>query len=350
MTPANMTPVRAARTLESAMLQGLWVVPLAQALEARGIAAATLFRHAGIDLERVRVEGVKISSADFDQVWKQALETTGDPLLGLDIANYIRPGTLGSAGYAITASVSLADAFERLRNHQRLLASTMIVDVRRDEGEITLTVRASDPNQNCFRNLSFFAALLKLWRDMSRRDLVPLRVELGMRLPPSERARYLARLEDYFGCPVMTTPGPRYRMTFAAQDALARLPAANADLAERLDDVARQVLGTTKDQSLAGRVTAAIIERLPSGTPTLSDTASDLNVTARTLQRRLMEEGLSYRELLDGARKQLAEGYVQSGQRTQKEIAFLLGFADVSHFSRAFKSWFGYPPGRAMAR
>ncbi len=345
-----MTPSRTRMSFENATLQGLWTVPLAQALEARGIAAGPFFQRAAIDLERARVEGAKISSTDFDKIWKMALEATDDPLLGLDVADCIRPGTFGSVGYAITASVTLMDAFERLRNHQRLLSSTMNVEIKRDEKEITLTVRAVNPDQNLSRNLGFLASLLKLFRNMSRPDLGPLRAELRLRLPAGTRARDLARLEKYFGCPVKITTGPRYRLAFAAQDALARLPAANADLAERLDDVARQVLGAAHDESLAGRVTAAILEKLPSGTPTIGDTALHLRLAPRTLQRRLTDDGVSYRELLDAARKQLAEGYVRTGQRTQKEIAFLLGFADVSHFSRAFKGWFGQPPGKAQGR
>lgn len=331
---------------ESRMLQGLWAVPLAQVLEHHGIAPAPLFQRALIDLDEARAEGVKVSSAAFDQVWTMAIDATGDPLLGLDIANFMRTGTFGSVGYAITASATLADAFERLKNHQRLLSTTMSIDIERGEKEITLIASATDPDQSGSRNLGFVAALLKLWRDMSRPDLAPLRVELGLKLRPSEQAEGLLRLEKYFGCPVTITPTAQYRMVFAADDALDRLPAANTDLAERLDDVARQVLTEERNASLIGRVTAVIIEILPSGAPTVEDVALELHTTARTLQRRLADEGVTFRELLDATRRRLAEGYIGAGQRTQKEIAFLLGFADVSHFSRAFKAWFGCPPGK----
>jgi len=346
-----MTRMARKKSGQGKTLLGLWALPLARALDERGVDAKRMFKRALIDLEEMRgVEGAKMSSAAFDRVWDMAIDTTGDPLIGLEIVNFIHPGTFGSVGFAITASVTFADAFERLRNLQRLMSTTLDVGIERDASSITLTIGAIDPKTHPMRGLGFIAAMLKLFRDMSRLDLTPLEARLSLDIPKNDDfERHMARLERYFDCPVKLTRGHKWQLVFSAEDAFAPLPAANASLAERLDEVARQVLSEEPEASLASLATAIIIDRLPSGTPNVADVAFEMHMTPRTLQRRLMEEGGSFKDLLNRARKQLAEGYIRAGSRSQKEIAFLLGFADISHFSRAFKSWFGCPPGQMMA-
>mgnify|MGYP001946743321 CR=1 FL=1 len=67
-------------------------------------------------------------------------------------------------------------------------------------------------------------------------------------------------------------------------------------------------------------------------------------VSGRTLQRRLAEEGTSFRTLLLEVRRELAERYISDPHMPLAEISYMLGFADSSSFSRAFKRWTGEPP------
>jgi AraC-like DNA-binding protein len=75
-----------------------------------------------------------------------------------------------------------------------------------------------------------------------------------------------------------------------------------------------------------------------------------LGMHARTLQRRLAEEGTSFRDVIDGVRKDLAEGYVADRALTLDEVALLLGFSDKSAFHRAFVRWTGETPAAFRAR
>lgn len=87
-----------------------------------------------------------------------------------------------------------------------------------------------------------------------------------------------------------------------------------------------------------------IIERLPDGAPNQQQIASSLNVSNRTLQRKLREEGTSFIDLLQDTRLQLACKYLSSPGRSVVETAYLLGFSEPSTFSRAFKRWTGQSP------
>ena len=74
-----------------------------------------------------------------------------------------------------------------------------------------------------------------------------------------------------------------------------------------------------------------------------------LNMTKRTLHRKLSEHGESFRSLLEGVRRNLVTGYLGDAELTLTEIAFLLGFSDSSSFSRAYRRWFETTPSAARA-
>ncbi|MCG8311609.1 MAG: helix-turn-helix transcriptional regulator [Pseudomonadales bacterium] len=82
------------------------------------------------------------------------------------------------------------------------------------------------------------------------------------------------------------------------------------------------------------------------GEPKKDVLAELLTVSPRTLQRRLEDEGETFRSLLNNLRKERATTYLSDKERTVEEIAFLLGYLDVGHFFRAFKVWYGISPGQ----
>jgi AraC-like DNA-binding protein len=89
------------------------------------------------------------------------------------------------------------------------------------------------------------------------------------------------------------------------------------------------------------------MDALPSGRVTEDDVARTLNMSKRTLHRKLNENRETFRSILVQVRKDLARYYVRKPDFSITEIAFLLGYADTSAFSRAFRSWFGHSPTKA---
>nr|WP_285903265.1 AraC family transcriptional regulator [Alkalimarinus sediminis] len=80
--------------------------------------------------------------------------------------------------------------------------------------------------------------------------------------------------------------------------------------------------------------------------PTQTVMASWFNMTSRTLHRRLIAEGTSYREILEEVKQALAITYLANSKMTIKEIAYFLGYEDDRNFSRAFKRWKGLSPSK----
>ena len=95
---------------------------------------------------------------------------------------------------------------------------------------------------------------------------------------------------------------------------------------------------------ITGTIVVLLMEMLPYERITIVPVATMLNMSVRTLQRRLRDRGLSFKDLVDNIRRSIAIHHVLTGESTSTEIALLLGYSDQAHFTRAFKRWTGVPP------
>ena len=96
--------------------------------------------------------------------------------------------------------------------------------------------------------------------------------------------------------------------------------------------------------SLVQQVRSQISQSLSEGVPTIFDTAQQLGMSGRTLQRRLSKQGYSFQTLVDESRRQLSERLLQETDYSLAEIAFMTGYSEQSAFTRAFKRWAGQTP------
>jgi AraC-like DNA-binding protein len=153
-------------------------------------------------------------------------------------------------------------------------------------------------------------------------------------------------MERHFGCPVLSG-APQNAIVFRAADAERPFVTRNAELlamlAPQFEEELRQ---ESKDENFLERVRIAIQQKLTGQRPTIEDIADALHVSARTMQRRLQEEGSSFQRILEEARHQLARHYLNNSVLELNEAAYLLGYNDSNSFVRAFRSWEGIPPAR----
>jgi AraC-like DNA-binding protein len=185
---------------------------------------------------------------------------------------------------------------------------------------------------------AFIAVAVRLCRTLAGRSFSPLGVELRRAAPkdPAPFLRYF-RVMPTFGAPldVLTLDRPMLD---------ARLLTANAEVARANDAVIADHLARLEAARIGPRVRQAIDELLPQGEPDSVTIARRVGMSQRSLQRKLAEEGTSFAGLLDETRRTLALNYLDEGRYTVSEITYLLGFANVSGFSRAFKRWTGVSP------
>jgi AraC-like DNA-binding protein len=138
---------------------------------------------------------------------------------------------------------------------------------------------------------------------------------------------------------------------FHAADAKAPFLTARGGMWSFFEPELRRRLGELDaGASVAERVRSALLELLPSGRAAVPAVASRLGISARTLQRRLQDDGTSFQRVLDTTREELARHYLGSTAMPGAEISFLLGFEDPNSFFRAFHDWTGVTPEQLRAQ
>ena len=186
--------------------------------------------------------------------------------------------------------------------------------------------------------------ILRMCRLALGEFIAPVSIELSRPLPREpERWEYMLSSRVAFDC-------PETRLSFSRADILQPLITGNPALAQVNDEQTQAYLDGFLTQHTARDVVHKIVEKLPNGTPNQQQIAQSLNVSNRTLQRKLKEEGTSFMHLLQDTRLQLARKYLNQPSRSIIETAYLLGFSEPSTFSRAFKRWTGQAPADYRGR
>jgi AraC-like DNA-binding protein len=318
------------------------ILPIAKALRLQGIDPMQLMDEAGIDAASVINPDRRIPVANMRALWRLAGEASGDEAFGLLAAEQLQPATLQGLGLAVLASDSIYDALKRLVRFARVFSTGLVLELREGEELVELeiltdeTLSGEHPDWLAY---DFGMGLI----------VVLCRITLGEYFSPIDiRCRRPApRDPDRFAALL----GSRIHfdadcncISFVKSDILQPLPTGNSELAKLNDEQTETYLATFVGVTAARQVVSHIVEQLPDGPPSQKQIAAAMNVSNRTLQRKLKDEGTSFIDLLQDARLTLAKKYLAQPQRSIVEIAYLLGFSEPSTFSRAFKRWTGQAP------
>jgi AraC-like DNA-binding protein len=320
-----------------------WGLAIARALESRGCQAQPLFARAGLDFSALDDPEARFSVKAEALLWKLAVEATGDPCFGLEVARHTSPTTFHALGLSLAASGSIREAFERVVRYYRLVSDAAIIGFEPRGDFYRVSVRVVAPVEPAVEAVDAVVAVaVRLCRSLTDRRFSPVSVELQRRAPadPAPFLRYF-RAPVSFGC---------------REDALMlerakcdeRIQGANPELARANDLIAAQALARWESSQLSDRVRTALMDALPNGTQSQGQIARLLGMSTRALQRRLATESTTYGALVDDTRRQLALAYLREGRYSITDIGYLLGFAGVASFTRAFRRWTGKAPSEFL--
>ena len=271
------------------------------------------------------------------RLW-QGLVALCDPIdVALATAKIAGSTSFGPLLFACTCSPTYEIAVERLRAYKVLLGPFLL---RLNHTPDTLTVTPEPtpeleyiPDSLAASEVAFQKALID---HSTRQSIRPVRVVL-----PEALARD-ARLETFFG--IQPSIGGEASITFSLEDARKPFLTHDSSMWEFFEpELQRRLSAIETAASVVDLTRAALLELLPTGDAGIGTVASRLALSPRTLQRRLDQEGTSFKGVLSALRCELAEDYL-SKDVSVAEVAFLLAYSEVNSFQRAFKGWKGVTP------
>ncbi len=323
-----------------------WVKGVAETLEAAGLDVGTLLDDAGLDATALRDPDSRVPTEKVSLLWQLAVARSGNPAIGLLNSNVVRPASFDVVAYTMMSSPNLLGALEGVVRYVAILSDAANLAVTEDHEGYRMTLELFGGSQPVPRQRFEFDLLtvLSFCRWVTNRDLRPLALELRFP-PPADPQPY----RDAFKCPLRFNARAN-ALLFARPDVTAPLPTAHPLLAETHERLASEHLRRLDHAQTSSRARAAIIRRLPNGEPRRTEIANALEMSERTLQRRLEAEGTSFQHLLDDTRRELAQQYLGNTDLSLADACYLLGFGDQSTFFRASKRWFGTSPRQYRIR
>lgn len=310
---------------------------IADAAARAGVRRQALFAAAG------EATGAPLSYSALCALYETAARMTGDTAFGLHVGEQTRPDMYGLLGYAAAHSQSLGDALERLVALQGVWTRSVILSLRCERRAAHLAYRAADAppaDERRHEAEQMIGALLTFARTATGVYLRPLEVRFEHAAPLD-----LSEHRRIFGSALVFRAATT---ELVLERASLRLPLAAADpkLGALISGQAAQALfRTASDESLANRIRQDLRNAIAVGRrPSLAATARDLGLGARTLQRRLSAENLSWRELVEEARIAEAMALLADGRLALAQVAHRAGFSQPSAFHRAFRRVVGTTP------
>lgn len=320
-----------AATFQLSQLNTLWGLIALYELD-----PAPLFEKENISQADLADPEVRMPHQKADRVWLHASEAIDDPCFGLQAGKVWHPSHAHALGYLWLATSSLKDGIERMVRYSHVLSERN--DIRLEYANDKFTIILSDTMRAPYQMDAFFATTLELCRTNYGGDLKPLSVEF---IHPAPACSH--KYEELFSSEVLFE-SKRDCITFAVQDVERKLLTGNTLLADLNEKAVSRQLRELTEGDVVGKVETAISRRLASGTHSDDEVAAALNMSTRSLQRKLKEAGTTYREILEKARHKLADEYLQDTSMDLMDVAFLLGYSEYSSFSRAYKRWAGVSP------
>ncbi len=273
--------------------------------------------------------------------YRNALQLTGDPTIGLKLGEPFIPQRYGLFGYALMSASTLRRAMAHTVNFGQLTFSFFTFELQESGKRASFVMKDPPPIEKALHDVY-------LDRDMSA-ALVGFSSIMGMSVPlhqvqlAHEGHGRAQTYRDHFGCDVLFGTYPS-KLVFNPDLLDTLLPQRDPDTSQYFRQQCRMLIAKLKHQSFFADDVRMLLLARPGQFPNIEQVAEQLHVSIRTLRRRLSEEGRSYRELLEEVRFQLAKEYLLDTNLRLAEISDLLGYTEPGNFSHAFRRWSGFSP------
>lgn len=263
------------------------------------------------------------------------------PDLPLQVASMVKPSNTGLLGYIASCCATLGEAFARLQQFEHLIYAVNQLDVVLNHDEVILRWGDERGRPGHLVDTTAIGVLVAFSRTLTDQALNPLRVQFV-----NPMVKLIQPYSDFFRCPVYFEAN--WTEVVLSADALNwPLRAPDAVMRQILDQQAELLLQrVSAERSTWPQLDRAIQETLAAGSAQVNDVAMRLNLSARTLQRRLLDMGTSFRQELERVRLAMAKNLLKQGEISLVDLASFLAYNDQPAFTHAFKRLVGETPAK----
>ncbi|MDQ6438060.1 AraC family transcriptional regulator [Mesorhizobium sp. LHD-90] len=311
-----------------------------------------LLRKQGLSRADLRSPYARLPLRSYIELMEDAAVATSNPYFGLELGSSFRLQMLGPICAIILNAGSLREVLGIFETFQTAWQANTNLIVTREDDTTVYSYGVGDPSLWPRRQDAEFtiSAIVSLIRQLTTPRWTPVLIEFEHEIETREQ-----RLAAFFKGPVRGS-GTFNGITINNRDLDRPLPGASDDDRHGVIRTAERHLmdlmtgDSDETASVSEAVATCISRRLGGSALDIDVIAKELNLSARSLRRKLELEGTSFREMLQSQRKQKAEKLLLSRTMQVSELASRLGYSDIAVFSRAFKTWTGLSPKQFAKR
>jgi AraC-like DNA-binding protein len=312
-----------------------------------GIDPAPLLARAGLTIEQIDNRNARLSAQSQIKLLDFAADALQDDFIGFHLAQDYDLREIGLLYYVLASSEILADALHRAERYSGIANEGISLQARTGkETAIALSYVGMDRRSDRHHMEFWLMSLVRLCRQLTNRRLVPSRIRVM-----HHRKKTPAEFRSFLGCEVEFGSSVD-EVVFP--EAVKLMPIVSADpyLNELLLKYFEEALAhrPAHGATLRSHVENAITPLLPHGKANAGEVARQLGMSHRTLARRLAAEQLTFSEIQTELKTDLAKRYLRDGDLPISQIAWLLGYREVSAFTHGFKRWTGTAPRQSRAQ
>ncbi|MEM1072919.1 MAG: AraC family transcriptional regulator [Pseudomonadota bacterium] len=322
---------------------GIWGRTLLESLQQKGFPPEMVAGNTGINIQAMQSDDPRVSFEDLALLFERAAELTGDDLIGFNQGRNWEFKRGGLVTYTGISSPTVRTLLLNLARYQRIIGDAIDIDASSFETHGVAEWQFKVPRSVVRRQYVEFGGtgIVELMRRLTGRQVTPKKVEFR-----HFRKSNIKTLSSFFGCPIEFGMDMN-RLSFKLSDL--ELPLSSADenlhrLLRKFGDDALEKLGASGSRpSVVLKVEACIAANAAS---TQASVAKELGMSTRTLSRRLSEAGTTFFDIVENYREAIARSMLAQTDFQITEIAYVLGYSDLSTFSTAFKRWTGQTPSQ----
>lgn len=323
------------------------VTPFRAVARGLGLDTTAAWASEGFSPEDLENLDAVVPLAVAERLLQAAVQSTGAEDFGRLAAEAVEPGLFDLIEYSARSKPTLRGALTCICRLFPLISDfcDLLTEEHAETTAIMMTSHESVKAHPSIVEFGFAYLVIAGRRLTEKADFAPKSVYFRHTAPKDVR-----RYDTLFGVPV-NFGASMDRIVFHSRDGEFPIATADSRLSALLDRIANGLLADLRRNiTLVERVRTLVTELLPKGGASATKIASVLGVTPRTLHRRLADEGVKFRDLIDDARRRLGLAYIEEAELSVSEIAYLLGFSGVPAFHRAFRRWTNETPGAHRLR